>query len=364
MGTNLEAFDDTFALAKDICKENVENPGVMVLLKSVDAAGGGGVAKKGIHQLQGVSRIQRIFDEIKPSDNIIIIGTTSQPGSVHNNLRRPGRFGLEIFLKVPTEDERLAMINCILNHANISYILKDVQKEIAISTRGFLAADLALLINRIKIAGSRDWSVIQQCIDQTIPSGLKLGLGWVNFEKVSWDSIGGMEEVKHKLTRAIDWPIRKPESFKRLGIKPSKGVLLYGPPGCGKTRLVRAVASNTGATLLTVSGAEIFSPYVGDSERAIVELFRQARLGAPTILFIDEIDTLVSSRESGDGQKTTTSTHKVLSALLTEMDGIGSKEQESIATGKDNWLLLTLKIRRFKLFLINKHFTEVNYYLV
>ena len=108
-------------------------------------------------------------------------------------------------------------------------------------------------------------------------------------KKISWDDIGGLQEVKIQLQQAIEWPLLYPDAFLRMGLKRSKGCLLYGPPGCGKTKLVRAAASSTGATFLSVSAASIFSPYVGDSEKAVSELFKRARMAAPTVLFIDEI---------------------------------------------------------------------------
>lgn len=121
-------------------------------------------------------------------------------------------------------------------------------------------------------------------------TGFRGGIGSVDVgKKTSWDDIGGLAEIKAQLQQAIEWPLLYPEAFVRMGLKRSKGCLLYGPPGCGKTKLVRTAASSTGATFLSVSAASIFSPYVGESEKAVSELFRKARMGAPTILFIDEI---------------------------------------------------------------------------
>jgi len=197
---------------------------------------------------------------------------------------------------------------------------KSMVSNLACCTPGYVASDLALLMTRL---GRHDHLSNQKVEDEllsTRPASIKTGLGSVSNDVITWDSIGGMMDVKGKLVRAIQLPLSSPEAFTRLGIKPSKGVLLSGPPGCGKTRLVRAVASTCQATFLSVSAAEIFSPYVGDSERAILELFNKARQAAPTILFIDEIDALVSGRDLGGAQS---SSDRVLAALLTEMDGLG-----------------------------------------
>jgi len=328
IGMRDDLLQNLFDKAVEVCDQDQDNPGALVLLKDVETAGG----RQGIKQMHGISMLTAFLEKFNPSDGYIsVIATTTKPESVDLSLRRPGRLGQEIFMKVQNESERLEILRCICTSHELSIQNEDLVK-IAQSTRGFLASDLALLAKRMLWSDIDDWPSIQKCIDMTIPSGLRLGIGWVNLEKIPWDSIGGMDEIKRKLIRAIEWPIRRMDAFKRLGIKPSKGVLLYGPPGCGKTRLVRAAASNIGATLLSVSGAEVYSPYVGDSEKYILELFRQARLGAPTILFIDEIDTLVSGRDL-DGTQNSQS-DKVLSAMLTEMDGMGGKEQEGMGSGQ------------------------------
>jgi transitional endoplasmic reticulum ATPase len=147
---------------------------------------------------------------------------------------------------------------------------------------------------------------------------------YIEVPTVHWNDIGGLEEVKQELKEAVEWPLKNPEIFKKLGIKPPKGIMLYGPPGCGKTLLARAVATESEANFITIKGPEVFSKWVGESEKAIREVFRKARMAAPAVIFFDEIDSLVPRR--GLGFADSGVTERVISQLLTEMDGIVTLE--------------------------------------
>jgi transitional endoplasmic reticulum ATPase len=147
---------------------------------------------------------------------------------------------------------------------------------------------------------------------------------YIEVPTVHWSDIGGLEEVKQELKEAVEWPLKNPEIFTRLGIKPPKGILLHGPPGCGKTLLARAVSTESEANFITIKGPEVFSKWVGESEKAIREVFRKARMAAPAVIFFDEMDSLVPRR--GLGFADSGVTERVISQLLTEMDGIISLE--------------------------------------
>jgi transitional endoplasmic reticulum ATPase len=145
---------------------------------------------------------------------------------------------------------------------------------------------------------------------------------YVEVPSVHWKEVGGLEKIKTELEQSVEWPLKKPEVFKRMGIKPPRGILLYGPPGCGKTLLARAVATESEANFISVKGPEIFSKWVGESEKAIREVFRKARTAAPAIIFFDELDSIIPRR--GAGYSDSGATERVISQLLTEMDGIES----------------------------------------
>jgi len=161
---------------------------------------------------------------------------------------------------------------------------------------------------------------------------------YIEAPNVHWEDIGGLEEVKQKLKEMIEWPLKKPEKFKKIGIKPPRGILLYGPPGCGKTLLAKAVATESGANFISIRGPEVFSKWVGESERAIREVFRKARMAAPSIIFIDEIDSIAPRRELGFGDSAVS--ERVISQLLTEMDGLVTLENVVVmaATNKPHLL--------------------------
>jgi len=283
---------------------------------------GGGVLV--LDNVDCISRGNRITSQLislldTDDSDIVVVGVTTQPHCLDVACRRHGRFETEINCKNPDMNDRREMINVLCDRNNVQ-LSRDIVEEAVRGSAGYLVSDLSLLVSRLSRLDNVDLESLESEMINSRPAQLKSGLGSVKTEKVSWDSLGGLHEAKTKLIRAVQLPLTHPDSFSRLGIKPSKGVLLSGPPGCGKTRLVRAVATTCHVTFLSVSAAEIFSPYVGDSERAIVEVFTKARQSAPALLFIDEIETLVAGRDFSGNQS---SSDRVLAALLTEMDGLG-----------------------------------------
>jgi len=214
-------------------------------------------------------------------------------------------------------------------------------KKLAEITHGYTGADLAALCRETAMKALRRYLPEINLEEERIPPSVleKMEVRMEDFlnaykeitptamrevyievPTVHWEDIGGLEDVKRELREAVEWPLKNPEVFKRFGIRPPKGILLYGPPGCGKTLLARAVATESEANFITIKGPEVFSKWVGESEKAVREVFRKARMAAPAIIFFDEFDSLVPKRGMGFGDSGVT--ERVISQLLTEMDGI------------------------------------------
>ncbi|XP_069767454.1 ATPase family gene 2 protein homolog B isoform X1 [Narcine bancroftii] len=270
-----------------------------------------------------------------------LVGATDRPEALDPALRRPGRFDREITIGVPTLLQRQSILEAVTARMPLS---ADVNVSwLAEATSGYVGADLRALcceaalqvIRRSSQDSIRQWismTDFQEALKVVYPSSLRSSIGLTDFRPVHWDQIGGLDQVKLKIRQSIEWPLKFPEAFVRMGVRPSRGILLYGPPGCAKTTLVKAIASSCRCSLLSVSGAELFSPFVGDSEKALAKVFRQARAVSPSILFLDEIDSIVGSRSSDptNGHRVQ---ERVLSVLLNEMDGIGHPLSERRGTG-------------------------------
>ncbi|XP_027870157.1 ATPase family gene 2 protein homolog B [Xiphophorus couchianus] len=282
-----------------------------------------------------VAQLLTLMDGMSRSDRFLIVGATNRPDSLDPALRRPGRFDREVIIGAPTLLQRKAILSVLCERMPVGPTVNIA--ELAQITTGYVGADLSALCReaamhalRENIKGSGEQVVdmkhFQEALKLVGPSCLRGSLGRTEISPVLWEQIGGLEEVKSKLRQSIEWPMRHPEAFVRLGLCRPRGVLLYGPPGCAKTTLVKAAATSSRCPFLSVSGADLYSPYVGDSEKALAQLFRQARACAPCVLFLDEIDSLIGSR-SDVGTPNSVQT-RLLSVLLNEMDGIGLKTVE------------------------------------
>ena len=285
-----------------------------------------------------VAQLLASMDGLKGRGNVIVIGATNRPDAIDPALRRPGRFDREVEIGIPDRDGRFEILQI---HTRGMPLSEDVElKQTKDITHGYTGADLEALCREAAMKALRRYLPQIDLEDKRIPHEVldKMEVTnqdivdafrevtptamrevYIEAPNVPWDDVGGLEGVKQSLKEAVEWPLKNPEMFKRLGITPPKGILLYGPPGCGKTLLARAVATESEANFISIRGPEIFSKWVGESEKAIREIFRKARMAAPSIIFFDEFDALVPSRGAGGDSRVT---ERVISQLLTEIDGL------------------------------------------
>ncbi|MFW9831729.1 MAG: CDC48 family AAA ATPase [Candidatus Thorarchaeota archaeon] len=287
-----------------------------------------------------VAQLLAVMDGLQKRGQVIVIGASNRPNAIDPALRRPGRFDREIEIRVPDKEGRNQII---LIHSRGMPLESVNPQSISEITHGFVGADLAALCREAAMNALRRYLPRINLEEDEIPQEVLAELRVTNDDfvealreiqptamrevtievpNVRWNQVGGLDLIKHKLQQAVQWPLENPESFDRLGVEPPRGVLLYGPPGCGKTMLARAVATESEANFISIKGPEILSKWVGESEKAIREVFRRARHAAPAIIFFDEIDAIAPARGTGGGDSHVT--ERVISQFLTEIDGIQS----------------------------------------
>eukprot|EP00210_Caulerpa_lentillifera_P000969 g935.t1 len=284
------------------------------------------------HESRVVSQLLTLMDEaslqntVKEQDGrVVIIGATNRPNALDPALRRPGRFDKEVEVSVPSHPDRLEILKV---HSAQMPIAKEVDLSVIAGwTHGYSGADLSALCREAAMH-SISTSASSEILLEDFSHALRLilpsvGKGYeVEVLPVHWEDIGGLKQVKKRLRQAAEWPLLHRDAFQRLGLKPAKGILLYGPPGCCKTTLARAVATGCKAHLIPLSCAQVFSMYSGEGERIIREAFHRCRLTAPSILLLDEVESIATARLSDESKTGSAVGAQLLSCLLTEMDGI------------------------------------------
>ena len=286
-----------------------------------------------------VAQLLALMDGLEARGNVIVIGASNRVNAIDPALRRPGRFDREIEIGVPDKQGRLEILQI---HTRGMPLAENVDlKMLSEKTHGYTGADTAALSREAAMKALRrylpDIDLVEERIPPAILEKMEVNLDdftgayrevtptamrevFIEIPTVHWTDVGGLDEVKQALVEAVEWPIKRPEVFSSIGIRPSRGVLLYGPPGCGKTLLARAVCTESEANFISIKGPEIFSKWVGESEKAIREIFRKGRMAAPSVIFIDEIDSLAPRR--GAGYTDSGVTERVISQLLSELDGL------------------------------------------
>ncbi|PJF16700.1 AAA family ATPase AFG2 [Paramicrosporidium saccamoebae] len=265
-----------------------------------------------------VATLLTLMDGLNGLDQqVFVLAATNSPDSIDPALRRPGRLDYEIEIGIPNMSQRMGILQALVKDHDISTACIE---KISENAHGFVGADLSLVVKEATlIALQRDVDFelrnedLYEGFGRIKPSAIREVV--LEVPKVHWDQIGGQEATKQKLKESVEWPLKHPEKFLSFGIKPPKGVLLYGPPGCSKTLLAKALATESGLNFLAVKGPELFSKWVGDSEKAIHEIFRKARLAAPS----DEFDAIGAKRSSDSSGSSVSD--RVLSQILSEMDG-------------------------------------------
>ncbi|KAI8141610.1 P-loop containing nucleoside triphosphate hydrolase protein [Fennellomyces sp. T-0311] len=289
------------------------------------------------HENRIVAQLLTLMDGMESRGKLIVVGATNRPNAIDPALRRPGRFDREISIDAPDAVTRKTLFVTQLTNMPLD---GDVDAEqLASVTNGYVAADITALcreaamhaVERASRSSSSpvlkidlgDFKAALSIVRPSIQRGFQ-----VQVEKSNWQDVGGLKDVKKLLKQAVEWPIVHKDSFLRLGLKPPRGILLYGPPGCSKTTLVKVIASSSGAAFLSINGAQLYSPYVGDSEKIVRTTFQKARSSAPAIIFLDETEAIVGKRNMGNGGSSSGDSvqERVLSTLLNEMDGVETAE--------------------------------------
>lgn len=324
-------------------EEAIENAPSIIFMDELDSIAPKRDQAQGETEKRVVSQLLTLMDSLKSSSNVIVIGATNRPNVIEAALRRPGRFDRELEIVIPDEDGRHEILKIKTKDMQLS---KDVDLfQIARDTHGYVGADLQQLILEAGIQCIRshivdmdvdsEEPIPDEVLDQLVvnnehmvhalsvcdPSTLRDNK--VEVPDVKWEDIGGLEETKRELQEMVRYPIEHRHLFERFGMQASRGVLFYGPPGCGKTLMAKAIANECGANFISVKGPELLNAWFGGSEANVRNLFDKARAASPCILFFDEMDSIARARGSGGGGASETS-DRVINQILSEIDGMGS----------------------------------------
>ncbi len=323
---------------REFFEDAEENAPSIIFIDEIDAIAPKREEVSGEVERRVVAQLLTLMDGLKTRGQVVVIGATNRLDALDGALRRPGRFDREIEIGVPDKDGRREVLQ--IHTRGMPLDEKVDLDDIAATTHGFVGADLeslckesAMRVLRRVLPDIKGEEVIPQetlkkmiinkndfkaALKEIQPSALREVL--VQVPDIKWDDIGGLDSAKQELREAVEWPLKYPENFEKFGVRPPKGVLIYGAPGTGKTLLAKAVANESESNFIAVKGPELLSKWVGESEKGVREIFKKARQTAPTVIFFDEIDSLASTRSGGGSDSGVT--QRVVNQLLTEIDGM------------------------------------------
>ena len=332
-------YGETEAKLRDIFKEAKDNSPSIIFIDEIDAIAPKREEVYGDVEKRVVAQLLALMDGLTDRGNVIVLGASNRPDSVDPALRRPGRFDREVEISVPNTDGRLEVLQI---HTRGMPLATDIDlKNLANELHGYTGADIKSLCRESAIKAIRRYLPEIDLENERIPSKILQSMEiklrdfydatleviptamrqfYVERAKVWWNDVGGLDDEKKILEDNMIAAINTPNKFRKMGVKPPKGVLLYGPPGCGKTLLARALAAECGANMILVRGPEILSKWVGESEKAIREIFRKAKAAAPCVVIFDELDSLAKSKIKNETDRGET----ILSQMLTEMEDAGT----------------------------------------
>jgi transitional endoplasmic reticulum ATPase len=337
-------YGESEARLREIFKEAKEKAPSIIFIDEIDSIAPKREEVTGEVERRVVSQLLSLMDGLEARGKVIVIAATNRPNAIDPALRRPGRFDREIEIKVPDKRGRLEILQIHTRNMPLATDGEDQvdAERIAAVTHGFVGADLEYLCKEAAMKCLRrllpelnmedeklqpdvlnklivTMDDFQNAIKEVMPSAMREV--YLESPDVKWTDVGGLENIKRELQEAIEWPMKYPDLYKKLGHSMPKGILLHGPSGTGKTLLAKAVATESEANFISVRGPELLSKWVGESERGIREVFRRARQSAPCVIFFDEIDSIAPIRGIGGESMVT---ERVVSQLLTELDGIQS----------------------------------------
>ena len=329
---------------REIFEEAAANTPAIIFIDELDSIAPKREDVSGEVERRVVAQLLTLLDGMQGRDNVVVIGATNRQDAIDPALRRPGRFDREIEIGVPDKNGRAEIIGI---HTRGMPISDDFDVEWLLdNTNGFVGADISALVRESAMKALRRYlpeidldeeqippevlekmavimSDFRMAIKEVEPSALREI--YLEVPEVSWDEVGGLQEIKDRLKESIEWPLTKPELFEHFGINPPRGIVLFGAPGTGKTLLAKAIASEAKANFITIKGPELISKWVGESEKAVREVFKKAKQSSPSIIFLDEFESIAGIRRSSSGEGSDV-INRVVNQLLSSMDGVEGME--------------------------------------